>query len=296
MQHCVWFPWIAAYLWNRSRSASAAFLSCRWQIRLKLGGFERAHIPFNRFIHTVGSRNSVERLSGFVVFCWEDQSETLPFLCKMVLGNGSRNLDFSCMMESGSSKQRHLAPTRSKSGWLQLPKSSFNGWNHESRQSVFQIESMSPGSSWFFMPASNVLTAKKKQSKLFYFYIESRFPSYFLTNPLLKPACLPHPHTWTTGNPLKQWKFDSTDVSTAHSLFRSHTTEELFLLTYCRFCTFKLQTWWNERSWTNAVIVSPNEFDVRYCELRVRVSWSGLTEQATYKHHQSASIIHNQSI
>lgn len=36
----------------------------------------------------------------------------------------------------------------------------------------------------------------------------------------MKHECLPHSHTWTTGNPLKQSELDSTDVLTAHSLFR----------------------------------------------------------------------------
>lgn len=78
-------------------------------------------------------------------------------------------------MESGSSKQRHLAPTQAKAGRLQLPKSSFNGRNHESRQSVFQIESMSPGSSWFFMPVLTVFTVKKRN----FFHIQSSFLSFF---------------------------------------------------------------------------------------------------------------------
>lgn len=170
-----------------------------------------------------GRCNSVERRGGSVVFCWggwEDQSRShLPFLFHMVLGNGSRKLDFSCVMESGSSKQRHLAATQSKSGRLQLPKSSFNSLKHESRRSIFQMEPRDAGSSWFFMPALTGFTVKEG-----IFFIKSNFLPYFFTNLLpgseVKRERLPHPHTWTTGNPLKQSEFESTDVSTACSLFR----------------------------------------------------------------------------
>lgn len=162
-------------------------------------------------------------------------------------------------MESGSSKQRHLAPTQAKAGRLQLPKSSFNGWNHESRQSVFQIESMSPGSSWFFMPVLTVFTVKKKKRD--FFHIQGSFLSFFF----FFFVCLPHPHTWTIENPLKQSKFDSTDVSTAHSLYLSEKQRSCFLLSYCSF-------WRADSSW--GLNLMKCFYIVQYSEMCTRINWS----------------------
>lgn len=136
----------------------------------------------------------------------------------------SRKWDFSCLVESGSSKQKHLAATQSKAGRLQLPKSSFNGWNHESRHSVFQTKSMSPGSCWFFMPVSTVFTVKKRGGQssflpfLFFFFLRGVFATFTYLN------------NRESSETIKVW-FNRC----FHSPFTvlSDTTEKLFLLSYC---------------------------------------------------------------
>lgn len=161
VQHCVWFPWTAACLWNRSCGSPVP--NCPADGGLTLSA---QVIPLIDSFTPSGVAATALK--------WEDESERWPVFTHAARERAGK-LDFSCMVESGSSKQRHLAPTQSKAGRLQLPKSSFNGWNRKSRQSVFQIESMSPVSSWFFMPVSTVFAVKKGE----FFHIQRSFLSLF---------------------------------------------------------------------------------------------------------------------
>lgn len=222
--------------------------------------------PWIDFFTLSGSCDSAERLR----VRWEDQSRRWPFCYMCNLGK-SRKLDFSCMMESGSSKQRHLAPTQSKAGRLQLPKSPFNSWNHESRQSGFQIESMSAGSSCFFMP---ILTE--------FCHIQSRFLSlstFFLSFFFFYRAWLFAISTYLNNS-------ESTDAVKvwfsrclkAHSLFLSDTAEKLLLLRSCSFWCTRSSCRWN---------LMKCFYNVQYSEMRTKITWSGPTEMlSVIKQHQ----------
>lgn len=186
VQHCVWFPWMFGVFAEPKLEQP----SCRLHDGLNLSWAASGTqiFPLIDLFTLSGSCDGPEGLSGFV--CWEDQSRRRPFFYICCSGK-SRKLDFSWRMESGSSKRRHLAPTQAKAGRLQLPKSSFNGWNHESRQSVFQIESMPPGSSWFFHAHLDCFYHKKRE----FCHIQGSILSLFKFFLLQKPDCLPHPHT-----------------------------------------------------------------------------------------------------